>query len=255
MVRRKMLKLSSFTAGLPFLINYEWFLKTLNENADKSEIEPFQINFSNQKIKDLHNRIDQMNWPKMPFNTGWSAGANDEVLRDLVFYWRNEYDWFSIQNDLNKLNHYQIDLEGEKLHFIHHKGSGERQNFPLLLLHGWPGSFMEFNDGARTLVGGQNNLPGFDLVVPSLPGFGFSDVPQDPGMHVGKVADRMHMLMQALGYEEYGIQAGDAGAFIAYRQALKYPKSVKGFHYVFAPTGQLLRTTGRKGEGIHSSTD
>src|SRR5207247_1226566 len=147
-------------------------------------------------------------WPEMPFDTDWLAGTSDKVLRDLVRYWRHQYDWFKVQDELNELDHFSAPIEGERLHFVWYRGTGERQPFPLLLLHGWPTSFLEFADTAPLLMNGFDGASGFDIVVPSLPGFVFSEAPRASGMHVGRVADRIHMLMRGLGYEHYGVQGG-----------------------------------------------
>lgn len=214
-------------------------------------LEPFRIDYSRDRIEDLHRRIDAMMWPEMPFDTGWSAGTNDEVLRDLVHYWRHEYDWFDVQDALNELDHFQVPIEGERLHFVWYRGTGERQNIPLLLLHGWPSSFLEFVEAAPLLVEGTDGAPGFDVVVPSLPGFVFSEAPRAPGMHIGKMADRMHGLMRELGYERYGVQGGDWGAAIGVELAQKYPDSVAGLHYVLAASAELPETSPEERERVY----
>ena len=238
MDRRDMIKFTSLGA-ITSIISPSLYSKDLFRDQLLPNIEPFQINFEKERIDDLLKRLERTEWPNVPFRTGWDAGTNDEVLRDLVNYWRHDYDWYKVQDQLNKLNHFHITIDNERVHFVHYQGSAERQNFPLLLIHGWPSSFLEFTYAAKLLAGEQNGQAGFDLIIPSLPGYVFSDAPRNPGMHVGKVADRLHQLMIALGYDKYGISAGDAGAFIAYRQAHKYPESIYGFHFVFAPTGEL----------------
>ncbi len=188
---------------------------------------PFRINYGKDRIADLHRRIDNMIWPEMPFDTGWSAGTNAKVLRDLVRYWRHEYDWFKQQQKLNQLPHYTLPIEGEIIHFLHFKGNGKRQPFPLLLLHGWPSSFLEFITAAPMLL-----KQGYDLVVPSLPGFVFSNIPQKEGSHPSKMAEQIHKLMQSLNYERYGIAGGDWGAVISRAIVRLFPSSVVGQHRV-----------------------
>lgn len=206
---------------------------------DGTGMAPFRIEYGWDRIHELHRRLDAMTWPEMPFDTGWSAGTSDRVLRDLVRYWRHEYNWFIVQAELNRLEHYRVPIEGEQLHFVWYRGEGERQPFPLLLLHGWPSSFLEFTRAAPALMRGVDGQPGFDLVVPSLPGFALSDAPRTPGRHVGRVADHMHLMMRTLGYDRYGVQGGDWGAVVAVEMARRYPNSVAGLHFVAAPSAEL----------------
>jgi pimeloyl-ACP methyl ester carboxylesterase len=208
-------------------------------------LQPFQMNFTKKDLEDLHRRLDAARWPMLPFDAGWSSGTDDQVLRDLVKYWRHEYDWFKIQEQLNQLAHLRGPIEGEELHCVIYKGSGGDRRPPLLLLHGWPGSFVEFLDAAEILVHGVEGQPGFDLVIPSLPGFGLSEAPRAPGIHAGRMAERMHDLMKALGYEHYGVQGGDWGAIVGTALALQQPESVVGLHVTFVnpppppPEGEL----------------
>jgi microsomal epoxide hydrolase len=198
---------------------------------------PFRIEFSDRAVDDLHRRIDATRWPEIAVDEGWTAGTNDAVLRDLVRYWRREYDWFAVQERLNRLAHLRGPIEGEELHCVVYTGPGSERRTPLLLLHGWPGSFVEFLEAAELLAAGVDGEPGFDLVVPSLPGFAFSEAPRERGMHPGKVAHRMHLLMQALGYERYGVQGGDWGGIIAPALALQHPDAVIGMHVNFGIGG------------------
>ena len=209
-------------------------------NPAQMRMLPFRIAFSARAVADLHRRIDSTRWPAMPFATGWSAGTDDAVLRSLVRYWRTEFDWFEVQERLNR--HAQLrgplgDPEGELHCFLFAPGpdAGEVAPFPLLLLHGWPGSFIELIPAAELLSQGAGGGPAFEVVVPSLPGYGFSDVPPEPGMHPGRIAERMHALMGALGHDRYGVQGGDWGAIIGRRLAESHPEAVAGLHLNFPP--------------------
>ena len=196
---------------------------------------PFRIEFSERAIADLQRRLDATRWPAIPFATGWSAGTDDRVLRDLVRYWRTEFDWFEVQARLNRLAHLRGpigDAAGE-LHCVLFAGEGAAARPPLLLLHGWPGSFLELLPAADLLAGGVGGGPAFEVVVPSLPGYGFSDAPPAPGMHPGRIAERMHALMRELGYERYGVQGGDWGAIVATRLARLHPETVVALHLNF----------------------
>jgi pimeloyl-ACP methyl ester carboxylesterase len=196
-------------------------------------MQPFRMGYAASEIEDLYRRLDATRWPTIPFDTGWNSGTNDRVLRDLVKYWRHEYDWFATQEQLNRLTHLRGSIGGEALHCVVYKGLGGGRRPPILLLHGWPSSIVEFLDAAELLAEGFEGTPGFDLVVPSLPGFGLSEAPRAPGMHAGRVAERLHMLMCELGYERYGVQGGDWGAIIGTALAKQHPESLVGLHVSF----------------------
>lgn len=194
---------------------------------------PFRIDFSERAIADLHRRIDATRWPELGYDLGWTTGTNDAVLRALVRYWRRDYDWFAVQAQLNRLAHLRGPIEGEQLHCVVYAGPGSERRLPVLLLHGWPGSFVEFLDAAELLAAGVDGGPGFDLVVPSLPGFAFSEAPRAPGLHPGRIAERMHALMRTLGFERYGVQGGDWGGIIGPALAQRHPEAVIGLHVNF----------------------
>ncbi|MSP22792.1 MAG: epoxide hydrolase [Dehalococcoidia bacterium] len=200
---------------------------------------PFRIEFGQRAIEDLQRRLDVARWPAVTFDTGWSAGTNDAVLRDLVDYWRREFDWFAVQERLNVLPHVRAPIDGpgdEELHAVLLTRGGPPRT-PVVLLHGWPGSFIELLPAAERLVeDGPDGLPGLDVIVPSLPGFGFSDAPRAPGMHPGRIAERIHGLMRLLGYAHYGVQGGDWGAIVGARLARAHPEAVLGLHLNF-PAG------------------
>ena len=188
MDRRNLIKVSSLGA-ISSITSPSFYSNCFLNDPMNSTIEPFKINFKRERIDDLLSRLKMVKWPNVPFQTGWNAGTNHEVLIDLVNYWLNDYDWFKIQKQLNNLNHFHISIDTEKLHFVHYKNIQKTRKIPLLLIHGWPSSFLEFIHGANLLEEeGTDNL-GFNIVIPSLPGFVFSDAPGNPGMHVGKVAD------------------------------------------------------------------
>ena len=206
------------------------FLASPAQSAPASSaMRPFRIDFGKDAIAALHRRIDATRWPEMPFDTGWSQGTNEKVLRDLVQYWRHTYDWFAVQDRLNRLTHLRGPIEGEQLHCVTYRGSGTRRSFPLLVMSGWPGSFLEFIDAAPLLA-----AQGYDLVVPSLPGFVFSEPARTIGMNTRRMAERMHALMRALGHDRYGIHGSDWGALIGTIQAGLYPEAVTGLHLTLA---------------------
>ncbi|HRI16644.1 MAG TPA: epoxide hydrolase [Verrucomicrobiota bacterium] len=191
---------------------------------------PFAIDFPRADVDELQRRVATARWPELPFQTGWSSGTNDPVLRDLARYWQESYDWFEVQAELNKLDHFRGAVGGEQMHFVLHPAVAESRRLPILLLHGWPGSFVEFNDAAPRLA-----REGFDLIVPSLPGFVFSDPPRTAGMNPTRIAERMHLLMEALGCDRYGVQGGDWGAVVARELGHLFPEHVAGVHLNLAP--------------------
>jgi epoxide hydrolase len=199
-------------------------------------MEPFRIEFGSETIDDLKRRIDHMRWPQMPFDTEWSAGTDDRVLRDLVRYWRHEYDWFAVQDEMNSRTHLRGPIGGEQMHCVVYRGAAPGGRPPLLLLHGWPSSFWEFDAAARRIASGAGGIPAFDVIVPSLPGFGFSEAPREPGMNPAAIAERLHLLMRELGHTRYGLQGGDWGAIIASQLARQQPDSLFGLHLNFVST-------------------
>ena len=222
--------LAAAGAGLLFTTERVWAQADTFQSG-----EAFRLDFGADVIADLHRRIDATRWPEIPIDTGWSEGTDDQVLRNLVEYWRNDYDWLAVQSELNQLDHRRVEIEGEGLHFVRYAAQGGG-SFPLLLLHGWPGSFHEFSHGAPLLAGGAGAV-GYEVIVPSLPGFVFSDPPRERGMNPGRIAERLHLLMTGLGHERYGVQGGDWGAIIGTQLARRHPEAVAGLHLNFITGG------------------
>lgn len=189
----------------------------------------YTIDFKPELIDDLHRRLDSVRWPEHGFDARWRMGMDQTTLRDLVEYWRHQFDWDSVCRELNQLEHHIVDLEGERLHYVMYRA--DQTGAPAILaLHGWPGSFVEFIDAAPLL-----RDAGYQVIVPSLPGFALSDPPRSPGMHGGLIADRLHLLMEHLGFDRYGIQGGDWGSVIALAMANRRPDSVVGVHINLIP--------------------
>jgi len=205
------------------------------------ELLPFRLDFDHRSIADLHRRLEATRWPEIRFDTGWSTGTNAAVLRQLVRYWRFDFDWLAVQERLNRLPHVRGVIEGDELHAVVLAGGGqdagqgsEERRQPLLMIHGWPGSFIEFVEAGELLASGIDGGAAFDVVIPSLPGFGLSESPSEAGMHPGRIAERLHLLMAELGYDRYGVQGGDWGAIIGTRLARQQPEAVTGLHLNFA---------------------
>ncbi len=218
-----------------------------------SRMRPFRIDFAESAIADLHRRIDSTRWPVVPFATGWSAGTDDGVLRDLAAYWRSQFNWFDVQTKLNGFAHLRgpaDDPEGALHCVVIEPGEqqGDVSTLPLLLLHGWPGSFIELLAAGKLLASGAGGGPAFNVVIPSLPGFGFSAAPPKPGMHPGRIAERMHDLMGTLGHHRYGVQGGDWGATVGGRLAVSHPEAVAGLHVNFPPFQSAPAAAGESAE-------
>jgi len=198
-----------------------------------SGVEEFRINFSDQAIEDLYRRLDATRWPDVGWDTGWATGTHDGVLRELVNYWRNDYDWFDWEERINQAGRHvrvQTDDTSEMTHaLIYDPPHGvEKKPFPLLMIHGWPGSIIEFLNAAPVLASA-----GYTVVTPSLPGFGWSDFIRKPGLHPALIARRLASMMTTFGYTKYGVQGGDWGAIIGRTLSTQFSNEVIGLHLNF----------------------
>jgi pimeloyl-ACP methyl ester carboxylesterase len=194
---------------------------------DKS-IRPFQIEVPEVVLQELRERLSRTRWPDEIEGSRWSYGADLAFLRRLAEYWANQFDWRSQEAAINQIPHFQTTIEGENLHFFHVRGMGERSP-PLLLVNGWPSNFYELLPLVPLLTKEQDNLA-FDLVIPSLPGFGLSERSRKSGMNLTKMAERFAVLMQRLGYNRYFVHGEDLGGGIAILLALNHPANVVGLH-------------------------
>lgn len=189
----------------------------------KPKISPFKIDISNERLINIMSKVSAYDWSQLPDAGGWASGVGVTDLKRLVDYWQKHFDWRKIELRLNQLPHYIADIEDERLHFIHFKGDGTKP--PLLLIHGWPGSFLEFEAIASQLA-----ADGHDVVVPSIPGFAFSN-PITGIIGPRRAAELMHALMSCLfGEIPYIVQGGDWGAHIASWMAFTKPEAMLGFH-------------------------
>ncbi|MGO4758148.1 epoxide hydrolase family protein, partial [Streptomyces sp. 2MCAF27] len=182
---------------------------------------PYTIDVPDTELTDLRERLARTRWADSVADD-WQRGTSPSALRALVQYWRDGYDWKAAQKRLNQLDHYKAD----GIHFVR---AGTRGKQPLLLLHGWPDSFLRFE---RILPLLRDD---FDLIVPSIPGFGLSDRPTEPGAGAARVADRFAALMGTLGLDRYGIHGGDCGAQIGEAIARRHGEHVTGLHLTDLP--------------------
>jgi len=195
-------------------------------------ITPFSIKIEAEILSDLRARIRNTRWPDRAPGTAWEQGTDLEYLRQLLAYWADGFDWHARERELNAADQFRADLDGIHIHFVHERAR-HGHGIPLILTHGWPSTFVELlplvpfltDPGAHGIDG-----PAFDVVIPSLPGYGFSERPAQTGVNYQHVAGLWHRLMRGLGYERYGAQGGDFGAGVATFMALSNPEPMIGVH-------------------------
>jgi pimeloyl-ACP methyl ester carboxylesterase len=198
-------------------------------------IEKFHICISPFVIDDLRERLGRARWPDEIEDSGWAYGTNKEYLRELCTHWGHGFEWYEQQDYLNTFSHFRADIDGFGIHFIHHKGKGRRTT-PILLTHGYPDSFVRFLKVIPLLT-----AAGFDVVAPSIPGFGFSDRPRHPGMNPELIADLFAQLMtDELGYEQFIAHGGDWGSSITEQLAIHHPEALLGIHLTDVPYRHLF---------------
>ncbi|NWS55014.1 HYEP hydrolase, partial [Chunga burmeisteri] len=208
------------------------------QGKEDESIRPFKIETSDKEIEDLHRRLEQARYTPGLEGAAFHYGFNSGYLRKVVTYWRNQFDWRKQVEVLNKYPHFQTTIEGIDIHFIHVKPSyvpHGRAVRPLLMVHGWPGSFYEFykiipllTEPARHSLNEGDVV--FEVICPSIPGYGFSEAPHQKGFEAVAAARIFHKLMNRLGFKEYYLQGGDWGSHITTNMAQMLPQSVKGLH-------------------------
>jgi pimeloyl-ACP methyl ester carboxylesterase len=195
--------------------------------------EPFRIAVSDEVLTDLRERLARTRFPDEIAGSEWRYGSALGYIRELVAYWRDRYDWRAAEAQLNAFAQFRAEVGGLGIHFIHERGRGPAP-LPLLITHGWPGSVAEFVKIIRPLTDpaahGGDAADAFDVVCPSIPGFGFSDHPRAPGMTPERVAALWVELMHGLGYPRFGAQGGDWGAIITTYLGVQHPASLAGIH-------------------------
>ena len=191
------------------------------------KIKPFTVNILQSILDDLKLRLALTRWPDELSGSAWKYGADLAYIKELTQYWQHSFDWRKVEREINAYPNFMADIDGHQIHFMHIKGKGKR-SVPLIITHGWPGSFLEMMKLIPLLT--ENADFSFDLVIPSIPGFGFSGKPNEAGCNSAFVADLWHQLMTTLGYNRYGAQGGDIGSGISTWLALKYPSHLIGLH-------------------------
>ncbi len=206
-------------------------MKSITNQVD---IQPFKIDTPQTVLDDLHERLARTRWPDEIENAGWDYGTNQSYLKSLVDYWQNQFDWRTQEAMLNQFAHFRAEIDGLGIHFIHELGKGPKP-VPIIITHGWPGSFFEIlkiipllTDPAKY---GGNGADSFDVVVPSLPGFGFSDRPDQRGMTLARTAELWAQLMRdVLGYRRFAASGGDFGSGVSRLLALSHPELLIGIY-------------------------
>lgn len=194
---------------------------------------PFTIDIPQDQIDDLRDRLARTRWTDELPGLGWTRGVPVEYLQGLADYWRDGYDWRAQEARLNAYPQSTTEIDRQTIHFLHVQ-SPEPDATPLLLIHGWPGSIVEFMEVIGPLTDprahGGDPARAFHLVIPSLPGFGFSTPLSGTGWNIGRIAAAMVELMAGLGYARYGVQGGDIGAFVAPEIGRRDPGHALGIH-------------------------
>jgi pimeloyl-ACP methyl ester carboxylesterase len=195
-------------------------------------IKKIKIEIDQPFLDSLKSKLKLTRWPDEIENSGWTYGASLSYMKELTDYWVNYFDWRKTESEINKYGNYIAQIDGYNIHFLHIKGKGEK-SLPIILTHGWPSSFLEMLKIIPLLTENDNNS--FDLIIPSMMGYGFSQKITQPGCNVAFMAELWHKLMTELGYEKYGVHGGDFGAGVSTALAMKYPENVIGLHLNYIP--------------------
>ena len=217
--------------------------------STETEIRPFQVDMPDEAITDLRRRVAATCWPGRELVADGSQGVQLATIQELVRYWATDYDWRSCEARLNALPQFTTEIDGVDIHFIHVKSRHENA-LPLIITHGWPDSVIEMLGIVGPLTDptahGGSAEDAFDLVLPSLPGYGFSAAPTEVGWDPGRVARARAELMSRLGYARYVAQGGDIGASVTDAMGRLAPDGLLGIHLNFLPafpTDGLLAAT------------
>jgi pimeloyl-ACP methyl ester carboxylesterase len=196
-------------------------------------IRPFSIRVSDASLADLKKRLDLTRLPEPLQGPGWTHGTDIGYLRELVAYWKTGFNWRDQERRLNQFEQFTTTIDGLRIHFLHRRAA-RADALPLLITHGWPGSFVEFTKAIGPLTDpaahGGRAEDAFHVVIPSIPGFGFSEAPREAGFDPARIAAIEAKLMARLGYTRYGVQGGDWGSIISTQVALLDAPHLAGLH-------------------------
>jgi len=197
-------------------------------------VQPYKIEIPDSVLDDLKSRLERTRWPDELPGTGWDYGSNLDYVKELVEYWRTKFDWHAQEKLINSFSHFKSEVDGLNIHFIHEKGKGPNP-MPLVITHGWPGTFFEMYKVIPMLSDpashGGDPADAFDVVAPSMPGYGFSDATDKRGLSVLSIGDLWAKLMsENLGYQRFAAQGGDWGARVTAKLGLSHGDKVIGIH-------------------------
>jgi pimeloyl-ACP methyl ester carboxylesterase len=213
-------------------------------DPNSEEPDKILIQVAPATLEDLAYRLRHTRWPQDMANDNWTYGTNGHYLQQLVQYWANDYDWRQQEQWLNSFKHYRTTIAGIGIHYLHQR-SADPAAIPILLLHGWPGSFVQMLQLVPMLTNpaayGLPKAAAFHVVVASLPGFGFSDAPTAPGMNLEAIASLMATLMhEVLGYQRYGVRGSDLGGVTADQMGRHFPHQLLGIHLTQIIVGAVV---------------
>ena len=198
--------------------------------SESAPIRPFNMHVPDRVLIDLRRRLADSNWPDQLPGTTWEYGVDIKKVRELADYWQNGYDWRAQEAKINQFHQFTTEIDGQQIYFIHER-STHTDAIPLMLIHGWPGSILEFEKLIEPLTRPKDkNGLAFDVIIPSLPGFGYSGPTTTRGWGPQRMAKALVVLMDRLGYSKYGIQGGDWGSAVAQDMAYQAPAHVIGLH-------------------------
>jgi pimeloyl-ACP methyl ester carboxylesterase len=190
---------------------------------------PFTLNVSDEQIEDLSRRLRHTRLPEPQTVPDWSQGVPRQIIADMCQAWLEEHDWRHLESELNAYEQWRTEIDGLRIHFLYARSS-RKDARPLLVTHGWPGSIVEFLDVLPGLINPPDDQPAFHVVLPSLPGYGFSDKPAARGWGIERIADAWASLMARLGHPRFLAQGGDWGAMITTTLAIRHPEQVAMMH-------------------------
>jgi pimeloyl-ACP methyl ester carboxylesterase len=206
---------------------------TTHSVASATAVRPFSVSVSEEVLADLRRRISATRWPTKELVADRTQGVQLSTMKELARYWVTDYDWRKCEAKLNALPQFKTEIDGVDIHFIHAK-SRNKNAMPLIMTHGWPGSVVELLEVVGPLTDptahGGNAEDAFDLVLPSLPGYGFSAEPKELGWNPGRMAKAWAELMHRLGYTRYVAQGGDVGASVTDAMGRLAPEGLLGIH-------------------------
>src|SRR5881628_3409963 len=206
---------------------------TQQTGSDKTAIRPFQVNVPEAELRELRRRINATKWPERETVTDASQGVQLATIQALARYWATDYDWRKIEAKMNAVPQFITEIDGLDIHFIHVRSKHDNA-LPLIVTHGWPGSIVEqlkiVDPLTNPTAHGASASDAFHLVIPSMPGYGFSGKPTTPGWVPSRIARAWVVLMKRLGYTPFVAQGGDWGAIITDVMAAQAPPELLGIH-------------------------